>query len=166
MIVGELMLDTKKENVAFETVSSKKTFEDRDLILLKAEGPNATVGHPGDGFEKIITSKKPDLVIMIDASLKLEGEDSASIAKGFGAAIGGIGTERFKIEEIATKNNIPILALVIKQSIYEAITLMTDDIANQAETVKEELLQMIRENTQSGQSILVIGVGNTIGVSQ
>ncbi len=103
---------------------------------------------------------------MIDASLKLEGEDSASIAKGFGAAIGGIGTERFKIEDIATKNNIPILALVIKQSIYEAITLMTADIANQSETVKEELFQMIRENTKPGQTILVIGVGNTIGVSQ
>ena len=166
MIVGELMLDTKKENAAFETVWSKTTFEDRDLFLLKAEGPNATVGRPGDGFEKIISTKKPDLVIMIDAALKLEGEDSASIAKGFGAAIGGIGTERFKIEEIATKNNIPILALVVKQSIYEAITLMTDDIANQSETVKEELFQMIRENTRSGQTILVIGVGNTIGVSQ
>jgi hypothetical protein len=166
MIVGELMLDTKKENIAFETVSSKTKFEDRELLLLKAEGPNATVGRPGDGFEKLISSQKPDLVIMIDASLKLEGEDSASIAKGFGAAIGGIGTERFKIEEIATKNNIPILALVVKQSIYEAITLMTDDIANQSETVKEELFQMIRENTNSGQTILVIGVGNTIGVSQ
>ena len=166
MIVGELMLDTKKENAAFETVWSKTTFEDRELFLLKAEGPNATVGRPGDGFEKIISSKKPDLVIMIDASLKLEGEDSASIAKGFGAAIGGIGTERFKIEEIATKNEIPILALVVKQSIYEAITLMTNDIANQAETVKEELIQMIRDNTVSGQTILVIGVGNTIGVAQ
>ena len=166
MIVGELMLNTKKENIAFETVSSKTKFEDRELLLLKAEGPNATVGRPGDGFEKLISSQKPDLVIMIDASLKLEGEDSASIAKGFGAAIGGIGTERFKIEEIATKNNIPILALVVKQSIYEAITLMTDDIANQSETVKEELFQMIRENTNSGQTILVIGVGNTIGVSQ
>ena len=43
---------------------------------------------------------------------------------------------------------------------------MTDDIANQSETVKEELFQMIRENTNSGQTILVIGVGNTIGVSQ
>ena len=166
MIVGELMLDTKKENAAFETIWSKTTFEDRDLFLLKAEGPNATVGRPGDGFEKIISTKKPDLVIMIDAALKLEGEDSASIAKGFGAAIGGIGTERFKIEEIATKNEIPVLALVVKQSIYEAITLMTDDIAHQAETVKEELLQMIRENTASGQTILVIGVGNTIGVAQ
>jgi len=166
MIVGELMLETKKENVTFETVWSKTTFEDRDLFLLKAEGPNATVGRPGDGFEKIISTKKPDLVIMIDAALKLEGENSASIAKGFGAAIGGIGTERFKIEEIATKNEIPILALVVKQSIYEAITLMTDDIAHQADTVKEELLQMIRDNTVSGQTILVIGVGNTIGVAQ
>ena len=103
---------------------------------------------------------------MIDASLKLEGEDSASIAKGFGAAIGGIGTERFKIEEIATKNKIPILALVVKQSIHEAITLMTEEIADSAKTVKDELYQMIRENTTSGQSVLVIGVGNTIGVSQ
>jgi len=166
MIVGELMLDTTKENAAFETIWSKTTFEDRELFLLKAEGPNATVGRPGDGFEKIMSTKKPDLVIMIDASLKLEGEDSASIAKGFGAAIGGIGTERFKIEDIATKNEIPILALVVKQSIHEAITLMTDDIANQADTVKEELFQMIRENTTSGQTILVIGVGNTIGVAQ
>jgi|TARA_B110001454_G_scaffold3231_1_gene2960 hypothetical protein len=166
MVVGQMMLNTTNELAAFETVWSKTTFEDRDLFLLKAEGPNATVGRPGDGFEKIISYKKPDLVIMIDASLKLEGEDSASIAKGFGAAIGGIGTERFKIEEIATKNQIPILALVVKQSIHEAITLMTQEIADKANTVREELYHMIRENTASGQTILVIGVGNTIGVSQ
>ena len=166
MIVGQMMLNTTKESAAFETVWSKTTFEDRELLLLKAEGPNATVGRPGDGFEKIISIKKPDLVIMIDASLKLEGEDSASIAKGFGAAIGGIGTERFKIEEIATKNKIPILALVVKQSLYEAITLMTQDIADKADSVRDELYQMIKENTSSGQTILVIGVGNTIGVSQ
>ena len=166
MIVGQMMLNTAKESAAFETVWSKTTFEDRELLLLKAEGPNATVGRPGDGFEKIISIKKPDLVIMIDASLKLEGEDSASIAKGFGAAIGGIGTERFKIEEIATKNKIPILALVVKQSLYEAITLMTQDIADKADSVRDELYQMIRENTTSGQTILIIGVGNTIGVSQ
>ena len=166
MIVGKMMLNTTKESAAFETVWSKTTFEDRNLFLLKAEGPNATVGRPGDGFEKIISYKKPDLVIMIDASLKLEGEDSASIAKGFGAAIGGIGTERFKIEEISTKNGIPILALVVKQSIHEAITLMTQEIADKVDAVREELNAMIRENTTSGQTILVIGVGNTIGVSQ
>jgi hypothetical protein len=166
MVVGQLMLNTTKESAAFETVWSKTTFEDRSLFLLKAKGPNATVGRPGDGFEKIILHKKPDLVIMIDASLKLEGEDSASIAKGFGAAIGGIGTERFKIEEIATTHKIPILALVVKQSIHEAITLMTQEIADKVNTVREDLYEMIRENTTSGQTILVIGVGNTIGVSQ
>ncbi|MBT6646267.1 MAG: DUF1512 family protein, partial [Thaumarchaeota archaeon] len=48
----------------------------------------------------------------------------------------------------------------------EAITLMTQTIADKANTVRDELHQMIRENTTSGQTILVIGVGNTIGVSQ
>ena len=43
---------------------------------------------------------------------------------------------------------------------------MTQEIADKANTVREELYQMIRENTTSGQTILVIGVGNTIGVSQ
>ena len=36
-------------------------------------------------------------------ALKMEGEDSASIARGFGAAIGGLGTEKFQIEHIATQ---------------------------------------------------------------
>ena len=82
--------------------------------------------------------------MLLDICLYLWGMNSigklfrlTTFGESHGAAIGGIGTERFKIEEIATKNNIPILALVVKQSIYEAITLMTDDIANQAETVKE-----------------------------
>ena len=138
------------------------------LIKLQAEHSGYKLHVEVDGINglRAVEREKPDLVIMIDASLKLEGEDSASIAKGFGAAIGGIGTERFKIEEISTKNKIPILALVVKQSIHEAITLMTEEISDSAKSVKDELYQMIRENTTSGQSILVIGVGNTIGVSQ
>ena len=43
---------------------------------------------------------------------------------------------------------------------------MTQDIADKADSVRDELYQMIKENTSSGQTILVIGVGNTIGVSQ
>ena len=103
---------------------------------------------------------------MVDAALKLEGEDSASIAKGFGAAIGGIGTERFKIEEVATKNNIPILAIVIKQTIHEAITLMSEDIAKQASVVRKQIYDMIQENSKSGEIIMIVGVGNTLGVAQ
>ena len=166
MIVGKLMLDTKKEEVAFQTVAAEKEFEDRKLILLKAEGPGSSVGRPGDAVEKIVSRNKPDLIIMVDAALKMEGEDSAITAQGFGAAIGGIGTERFQIEEVATKNNIPIFAIVIKQSIKEAITLMTKDIANQADNVRNQVFEMIRENTKPGDSVLLIGVGNSIGIPQ
>lgn len=166
MVVGKMMLDTKKELMAFQTVSSETEFDGRKLILLKAEGPGSSVGRPGDAVEAIVAKNKPDIIIMIDAALKMEGEDSAIIAQGFGAAIGGIGTERFQIEDIATKNNIPIFAIVIKQSIKEALTLMSKDIANQAETVRTQIHEMIQENTKSGQTVLLIGVGNTIGIPQ
>jgi len=166
MVVGQMMINKPKEKAAFETVWAKSEFDGRQLLLVKAEGPNATVGRPGEAIENIIPKQKPDLIIMIDAALKLEGEDSATIAKGFGAAIGGIGTEKFKIEEVATKNEIPILAIVIKQTIKEAITLMSEDIAKQAKIVREQIHDMIQENTKPGQTVMVVGVGNTLGVSQ
>ncbi len=166
MVVGKMMLDTKKETVAFETVSSEMDYEGRKLVMLKAEGPGSSVGRPGDAVEILISKDKPDIIIMIDAALKMEGEDSAVTAQGFGAAIGGIGTERFQIEEIASKNKIPIFAIVIKQSVKEAITLMTKDIANQAENVRNQIDEMIKENTEPGQRVLLIGVGNTVGVPQ
>ena len=103
---------------------------------------------------------------MIDAALKLEGEDSGEVAQGFGAAIGGIGTDRFKIEEIATKSNIPVFSIVIKQSVKDAITLMKKEIADQMSNVKNQVHEMITDNTKSGQTVLVIGVGNTLGVAQ
>jgi hypothetical protein len=166
MVVGRMMLDTKKDVVAFQTVLSETEYDERKLFLLKAEGPSSTVGRPGDAVEDLVAKNKLDIIIMVDAALKMEGEDSAITAQGFGAAIGGIGTERFQIEDIATKNNIPIFAIVIKQSIKEAITLMTKDIANQADNVRSQVYEMIHDNTTPGQSVLLIGVGNTIGVPQ
>ena len=166
MVVGKMMLNTEKQTVAFETVLSQTEYDGRKLLLMKADGPSASVGRPGDGIESIISKQKLDAIIMIDASLKLEGEESATIAHGFGAAIGGIGIERFQIEEVATKHKIPVFAIVIKESIKEAITLMTKKIADKAEETRLQLYEMIKENTKSGQSILVIGVGNTLGVSQ
>ena len=166
MVVGKMMLNTTKQTVAFQTVFSESEYKGRKLLLLKAEGPMSSVGRPGDALENIISKQKLDAIIMIDAALKLEGEDSATTARGFGAAIGGIGDERFQIEEIATKNKIPIFAIVIKQSIKEAISLMTKDIAKKADDVREQVFDMIAENTKEGQTILIIGVGNTLGVSQ
>jgi hypothetical protein len=166
MVVGKLMLNIPKQTAAFETVFGETEYEGRKLLLMKAEGPAATVGRPGDAVEEIISKQKLDTIIMIDAALKMEGEDSATVAQGFGAAIGGIGTERFQIEEIATKNKIPIFAIIIKQSVKEAITLMTKKIADRSDDVRSQIYEMINDNTKQGQTVLVIGVGNTMGVSQ
>jgi len=165
-VVGEMMLGTKKQKIKLETVYSKSEFKGRKLILLKAEGPYATVGRPGEATESLVEQYKPDIIVMIDAALKLEGEDSGEVAQGFGAAIGGIGTDRFKIEEIATKSNIPVFSIVIKQSVKDAITLMKKEIADQMSNVKNQVHEMITDNTKSGQTVLVIGVGNTLGVAQ
>ena len=166
MVVGKMMLNTTKQKASFETVWSEKDYNGRKLFLMKAKGPSATVGRPGDAIESLVKENKLDLIVMIDASLKMEGEDSATVSQGFGAAIGGIGTDRFQIEEVATKHNIPVFAIVIKQSVKEAITLMTKEIADKADDVQSQIHEMIDENTKQGQNVLVIGVGNTLGISQ
>jgi hypothetical protein len=166
MVVGKMMLGAQKKTVAFETVCGEADYEQRHLYLLKAEGPAATVGRPGDAVETLVAEKKPNIIVMIDAALKLEGETSGSVAQGFGAAIGGIGTDRYQIEEVATKNNIPVYAVVVKQSIKEAITLMTKEIADKADEVESQVKQLVLENTAPGHSALVVGVGNTLGVPQ
>ena len=166
MVVGKMMLNEEKEIISFQTAMAKTTFEQRKLFLLKAEGPSSTVGRPDEALQKIIDTNKIDVIIMVDAALKMEGEDSASIARGFGAAIGGIGTEKFQIEAIATTNQIPVFSIIVKQSVKEAITLMSKDIADQADNVRSQVYEMILENTAEGQSVVIIGVGNTAGVPQ
>jgi len=166
LVVGGMMLDTKKQKAEFETVYSESEFNDRKLILLKAEGPYATVGRPGEATESLVEKLKPNIIIMIDAALKLEGEDTGDVAQGFGAAIGGIGTDRFKIEAIATKHDIPIFAIVVRQSVKDAITLMKKEISDQTENVRNQVYEMITDNSNPNETVLVIGVGNTLGVAQ
>ena len=166
LVVGEMMLNTKKQKAEFETVYSESEYDGRKLILLKAEGPYATVGRPGEATESLVEKLKPNIIIMIDAALKLEGEDTGDVAQGFGAAIGGIGTDRFKIEAIATKHEIPIFAIVVRQSVKDAITLMKKEISDQAENVRNQVYEMITDNSNPNETILVIGVGNTLGVAQ
>ena len=166
MVVGKMMLNTEKHDIAFQTLWSESELDGRKLHFIKAKGPLSTVGRPDDAVASLISEHTIDAIIMVDAALKMEGENSATVAQGFGAAIGGIGTERFQIEEIATKHNIPIFAIVIKQSVKEAIGLMTREIANTADDVSSQIHEMIKDNLKEGQSVLVIGVGNTVGVSQ
>jgi len=166
LVVGGMMLNTKKQKAEFETVYSESEFNGRKLILLKAEGPYATVGRPGEATESLVEKFKPNVIIMIDAALKLEGEDTGSIAQGFGAAIGGIGIDRFKIEAVATKYDIPIFAIVVRQSVKDAITLMKKEISDQTENIRKQVYEMITDNSNPNQTVLIIGVGNTLGIAQ
>jgi hypothetical protein len=168
MVAGKFMVGKEKKTIARETVLSESEYKERILYLMKAEGPGGYVGQPGTALTRVFDEMgtKIDTIIMIDAALKLEGEKSGEIAEGIGAAIGGMGVDRFKIEEVALKHNTPLYAIVIKQSIQEAISTMKKEIAESIDKVIPILYRIIEEKTKSGDSVLIIGVGNTLGVAQ
>ena len=82
MVVGKMMLDITKETVAFQTVLEKTEFENRKLFLLKAEVSSYSVRRPADPLEIIVSTNKLDVIIMIDAALKMQGDYSANWASG------------------------------------------------------------------------------------
>jgi hypothetical protein len=168
MVVGKMMIGKEKKLAARETIYSEDEYKGRKLYLLKAEGPAGTVGRPGEAITRLVGDMgiKIDTVIMIDAALKLEGEKTGDVAEGIGAAIGGIGVEKYQVEEVAIRFNIPIYAVIVKQSVQDAITIMRKEIADAFEKVTNTVYSVIEDRTSEGQSVMVIGIGNTIGVGQ
>ena len=168
MVVGKMMLGKEKRRAAQETVYAEGEYKGRKTYLLKAEGPAGTVGRPGEAMQRLAGDLdiRFDAVIMIDAALKLEGERTGDVAEGIGAAIGGIGVEKYQIEEVATRLGVPVYAVIVKQSVLDAITVMRKEIADSFDKVTETVHAVIEDKTEEGQSVLVIGVGNTMGVAQ
>lgn len=168
LVASRLMKDHEKRKVQKDVVVAETTLEDRHIIALKAEGPGGNVGKPGDAIKSLIEENpgRVTMVVMIDAAVKFEGENSGEISEGYGAAIGGIGTERFKIEETATNNRIPVYAVIVKESIQEAITPMKKEILEAGEKVIERIKRLVIERTKPGDTIIVAGIGNTIGIGQ
>ncbi|MCK4238434.1 MAG: DUF1512 family protein, partial [Candidatus Lokiarchaeota archaeon] len=101
---------------------------------------------------------------MIDAGLKLEGDRTGSLAIGVGAAIGGIGVEKFKIEESTSGVKIPIDAVICRESLEDAITTMKRPITRSVPKIIEKIKQAIRTRTEKGTKIIIAGIGNTIGI--
>ena len=110
--------------------------------------------------------KKVKSVIMIDAAGKFEGETPGAIAEGVGAIIGGIGVEKYKIEEAAKANQIPLYAVAIKLDIAQAISPMIEDLSKATDKAVDSVKRIINERTEEGDVVLVVGVGNTIGIAQ
>ncbi len=168
MVAGRFMYGKEKVTIERETVYSKTDYKGRSLLVMKAEGPMGTVGRPHVGVEKLLNdpASKVDALIMVDAALKLEGETTGEIAEGIGAAIGGIGVEKYRIEKAAVDKDIPMYAVVVKQSLIDAISVMKKEIAEASDKTVAVVQRIIEEKTKEGDTILIIGVGNTLGVAQ
>ena len=166
MVATKLMGDARWKEPVEDTVYAEMKFDGRRLIAVKAKGPGGRVGKPGELIKHLMKRRKINRIIMIDAALKLEGETSGQVIEGVGAAIGGPPTEKYKIEENAVKQRVPVDAIVIKESFKEAIGPINKRLAKAADAAVERVKRAIRERTKPGDVVVVAGIGNTIGIGQ
>ena len=158
--------DVEAQDISTDTIMQEVEFEGRTVYVVRAKGPGGTVGKPGKAIKTLVEKHGDSIsrIIMIDAGLKLSGDKTGSLAIGVGAAIGGIGVEKYFIEDSTTSKAIPIDAVICKQSLEDAITTMKRPITQSVPHIVEKIKMAIRKRTQSGTKVIVAGIGNTIGI--
>jgi hypothetical protein len=168
LVAARLMHGFETKKLEKDCVVSTIPFEGRTAFVIKAEGPGGNVGKPGDAIQQVIEENngKIAMVIMIDAALKLEGEELGEVAEGVGAAIGGPGVDQFKIEEKLVKYHIPINAVIVKEDTGDAVSPMRKEIFDSLNTVVDRIKEVVLERTKEGDKIIIAGIGNTIGIGQ
>jgi len=168
LVAAKLMQGHETRKIAKDCVVATVPFEGRTAFVIKAEGPGGNVGKPGDAIKEVIDENNGNIatVVMIDAALKLEGEELGEVAEGVGAAIGGPGVDQYKIEESLVKYHIPINAVIIKEDVGDAVSPLRKEIFDSVENVIERVKQVILERTKEGDKVIIAGIGNTIGIGQ
>jgi hypothetical protein len=168
LVAAKLMHGQEARKIAKDCVVASVPFEGRTAFVIKAEGPGGNVGKPGDAVKAIIEENegKIAMVIMIDAALKLEGEELGEVAEGVGAAIGGPGVDQYKIEDSLLKYRITINAVIIKEDVGDAVSPMRKEVFDSVDKVLERVKQVVLEKTKEGDKVIIAGVGNTIGIGQ
>ncbi len=168
LLAAKLMHGYPTRKLPKDCVMATVPIEGRTCLIIKAEGPGGNVGKPGDAVEAVIEENEGKIanVIMIDAGLKLEGEQVGEVAEGIGAAIGGPGVDQYKIEEKLTKYKIQINAVIIKEDIGDAVSPMRKEINDAIDKAIERVKGVILERTKEGDKVIIVGVGNSIGVGQ
>ena len=146
-----------------EFVVAKEKVGNRTVFISKSYGPGASTGYPGKFLLKFFKKQRINRIITIDAALRLEGERSGTVSEGVGVAMGGSGVDRYEIEEIATRMNIPLDAVAIKVSDEEALMPMKKEVMNSVDGAIG-VVKSILERTRKSERILIMGVGNTCGV--
>jgi len=168
LVAAKLMHGHETRKIAKDCVVATVPFEGRTAFVVKAEGPGGNVGRPGDAIKAVIDENDGNvaMVVMIDAALKLEGEELGEVAEGVGAAIGGPGVDQFKIEESLVKYHIPINAVIVKEDVGDAVSPLRKEIFDSVDRVIERVKQVVLDRTKEGDKVVIAGIGNTIGVGQ
>lgn len=156
-----------EEDEDLRVVFSSSEIDGRYVLAVKAKGPGSEVGQPGKFLEKIIQKIEGnvDAIITVDAALRLESEKVGKVDVGVGAAIGDPGPEKFRIEKWATKYKIPLYAVVIKENYIEALTPLRKELLNAVDKAYRTVRRIILEEVPEGGKVIVLGIGNTVGVS-
>ncbi|HXQ92822.1 MAG TPA: DUF1512 family protein, partial [Nitrososphaerales archaeon] len=69
-----------------DTKVAKLSYQNHIAYVVKAKGPGGNVGKPGAAIQKLLQEDVGvKYVLTVDASLKLEGEETGSMAEGVGA---------------------------------------------------------------------------------
>lgn len=163
LVAADLIGKEKTSEIEKEIVMAKVTLDGRTLLVMKARGPGGRIGFPGKAVRKLMEKHRVARVITVDAAAKLEGEKTGSLAEGVGVAMGGPGVERSYIEDIMIKKGIPLDSIVVKMSQEEAIMPMRKAIKDALPEVRKSIKRSL-ERTKKGDTVIVVGVGNTSGV--
>jgi len=168
LVAAKIMHGHETRKIPKDNVVASVPIEGRTAYVIKAEGPGGNVGKTGDAVKTIVDENEGKIatIIMIDAAMKLEGEEVGEVAEGIGAIIGGPGVDQFKIEESILKYRIPINAVAIKEDIGDNVSPMRKEIFGAVDKAIERVKQVILERTKEGDRVIIVGVGNTIGIGQ
>ncbi|MEM1582144.1 MAG: DUF1512 domain-containing protein [Candidatus Bathyarchaeia archaeon] len=168
LVAARLIYGKEKKLIAQDTIMSEVDMEGRKAYVIKAKGPGGNVGKPGEAIKQILEEKegRVALIIIIDAAQKLEGEKPGEVAEGVGVAIGGPGVDKYKVEEVAAKYRVPLCAVLIKEGIEDVVSTMRKEIVNGVDEAIERIKRLIHENTREGDTVIIAGIGNTIGIAQ
>jgi hypothetical protein len=168
LVAAKLMQGHEKTKVEKDMILAEVPFDGRNAYVLKAEGPGGNVGKPGEAIKQVLEQNegKISLAILVDAGLKLEGEKTGEVSEGVGVAIGGPEVDKYKVEETALKHKVPVNAIIIKEDVGDAVSPMRKEIVDAIDSVIERIKRVVLERTKAGDSVIIAGIGNTIGIGQ
>jgi hypothetical protein len=161
LYAAKLIGNEKVKELDEQTVVARKKIDGKEVFIIKAKGPGANLGNIEKAIRKIVSKNKIDKIITIDASGKLEGEKTGTVAEGVGFAMGPRGAERFFAESFIVEKNIPVDAIAIKMKPEEALMPMPKDVLNSISKIDEAVKRSLRDIKKRA---IIVGIGLTVGI--